>query len=37
MQYKKVDELPKWVKLVNRALRGDLTLEDIGFPREAPE
>jgi hypothetical protein len=37
MQYEKANELPAWIKLVNRALRGDLTLEDVGFPREAPE
>jgi len=37
MQYKKVDELPEWVKLVSRAIKGRLTLEDLGPPTGAPE
>jgi hypothetical protein len=30
-------ELPEWVKLVNRAMKGKLTLEDMNPLREAPE
>jgi hypothetical protein len=34
MDYREANELPAWAKLVNRAIRGDLTLEDLS-PSEA--
>jgi len=34
MDYGTTDELPAWVKLVNRAVRGELTLDDLS-PLEA--
>ena len=37
MDYREINELPEWVKLVNRAMKGRLTLEDIDPPREATE
>jgi len=37
MQYENAGELPEWVKLVNRLLHGQETLEDVMPSRRANE
>ena len=37
MDYREIDELPEWVKLVNRLLHGKETLEDVKPSRRAKE
>jgi hypothetical protein len=37
MQYENAGELPEWVKLVNRLLHGQETLEDVRPSRRAME
>jgi hypothetical protein len=37
MDYRKLDELPAWVKLVNKIIHGNLTLEDLTPAVEAAE